>query len=183
MKVRSSFAASTILLAMCIPAPIRAAQPVPQAPATQTQAAVLNREQAAAILPPSVFFRGQSASIQGRNSAGLKLAGGKLVLVAIVDTSGYSSAIQQTYQAYLLTEVPLRVGGQRLAPGAYGFGFVAGNKATVMDIGGNEILHTATARDEALQRPTPLQILPGDAPGAFRLYLGRNFVSLAPGEK
>ncbi len=183
MTVRSSFAASTILLAMCIAAPIRATLPPPQAPAAQTATAVLKRDQAAAILPPAVFFRGQSASIQGRNSAGLKLANGKLVLCAIVDTSGYSSALQQTYQAYLLTEVPLLIGGQRLAPGAYGFGFLAGNMATVMDIGGNPILSATTIRDEALPRPTPLQIIAAPAPAAFRLYLGRNYVTLAPAEK
>ncbi len=183
MTVHSRFAAITILTAICIAAPIRAALALHPPAAVQPMAQVLNRDQAAAILPPSVFFRGQSASIQGRNSAGLKLADGKLVLVAIVDTSGYSSALQQTYQAYMLTEVPLLIGDQRLAPGAYGFGFVAGNKATVMDIGGNEVLHATTARDESLPRPTPLQILPTSAPGPWRLYLGRNYVTLAPAEK
>jgi hypothetical protein len=158
---------------------------VAQSPNTIHQAAqgVLSREQAAAILPQSVFFRGQSASLQGRNSSGIRFANGKFVLMALVDTSGYSSALQQTYQAYLITEVPLILGGQTLNPGAYGFGFVADNKMTLMDIGGNEILHTTTTHDQALARPTPLQILPDAATGAFRLYLGRSYVALAPAEK
>lgn len=143
---------------------------------------ILNRDQAATILPQSVFFHGQSASIQGRNSAGLSLHDGKLVLVALVDTSGYSSALQQTYQAYLLTEVSLTIAGQHLPPGAYGFGFIAGSKMVLMDIGANEILHAPTTRDESLARPTPLQILP-DNSGAFRLYLGRSYVSFAPTER
>jgi hypothetical protein len=138
--------------------------------------AILNRDQASGILPPSVFFRGQSAPIQARNSAGVRLPGGKLVLAALVDSSGYSSAIQQTYQAYLITEVPLAISGQTLSPGAYGFGFVAG-KMVVMDIGGNEILHAATTRDTSISRPTPLQIISAD--GSSRLYLGREYVSLA----
>ena len=183
MTVRSNWYATTILMAMCILAPICTTVLAPQPAVAQMAPTVLNRDQAAAILPPSVFFRGQSAPVQGRNSAGLKLSSGKLVLVAIVDTSGYSSALQQTYQAYLLTEVPLQIGGQRLAPGAYGFGFVAGNKATVMDIGGNEILHATTTHDEALPRPNPLQILPDAAHGGFRLYLGRSYLTLAPAEK
>ncbi len=141
---------------------------------------LLNREQAAAILPATVFFRGQSAPVQGRNSAGIRLADGKLVLSAMVDTSGYSSAVQQTYQAYLLTEVSLQIGDQTLAPGAYGFGFIAGDRMEVMDIGGNELMHTGTTRDAALPRPTPLQLLPDtSAPGHYRLYLGRSYVSVA----
>jgi hypothetical protein len=148
-----------------------------------TTPVVLTRDQAAAILPPSVFFRGQSAPIQGRNSAGLKLSGGKLILTALVDTSGYSTALQQTYQACLITESPLLVAGQRLAPGAYGFGFIASNKLTLMDLGGNEILHATTTHDEALKRPTPLQILPDPSAASFRLYLGRTFITFSPADK
>ena len=138
--------------------------------------AILNRDQASAILPPSVFFRGQSATIQARNSAGIRLEGGKLVLFALVDSSGYSSALQQTYQAYLITEVQLQLSGHTLPPGAYGFGFVAG-KIVVMDIGGNEILQATTTRDTTITRPTPLQILPFN--GTDRLYLGQDYVTLA----
>ena len=144
--------------------------------------AVLNREQASAVLPASVFFRGQSASIQTRNSAGLRSPNGKLVLVAMVDTAGYSSSLQQTYQAYLLSEIPLSISGRALPPGAYGFGFVAGDKMIVMDIGGNELMSVATTRDEKLVRPTPLQII-ADGQGAARLYLGRNYVSISPSER
>jgi hypothetical protein len=39
------------------------------------------------MLPPTVFFRGQNASIQGRNSAGLRMNNGKLVLFGLVDTA------------------------------------------------------------------------------------------------
>ena len=148
-------------------------------PAVNGSVTVLNREQASAILPGSVFFRGQTASMQTRNSAGVRLPSGKLVLAAMVDTSGYSSALQETYQAYLLTEVRLDIGGQTLPPGAYGFGFIAGNKMVVMDIGGNEILRATTTRDEALARPTPLQIV-ADGQARARLYLGRSYVLVTP---
>ena len=141
---------------------------------------VLTREQAAAILPATVFFRGQTATIQGRNTSGIKQQDGKLILFALVDTAGYSSAIQQTYQAYLLTEVPLTIGDQTLPPGAYGFGFVEDNRLVVMDIGGNEILHATTTRDAALERPNPLQVRPEPTAHRFRLYLGRSYVTLGP---
>lgn len=143
---------------------------------------VLNREQASAILPGSVFFRGQTASIQTRNSAGVRLPSGKLVLAAMVDTSGYSSSLQQTYQAYLLTELRLDIRGQTLPPGAYGFGFIAGNKMVMMDIGGKEILHATTTRDEALARPNPLQMV-ADGQARARLYLGRTYILVTPVEK
>jgi hypothetical protein len=107
---------------------------------------------------------------------------GKLVLFGLVDTAGYSSALQQTYQAYLITEVPLSFAGKKLEPGAYGFGFDAGERMVVMDIGGNERLSVATTRDESLARPNPLQVLPDASSRAFRLYLGRNYVPISLAE-
>jgi hypothetical protein len=155
-----------------------------QAPAATPAPGLLNRTEAAAILPDKVFFHGQSAGVQGRNSGGVRLADGKLILLAIVDTAGYSSAIQQTYQAYLLTEVPLRINDKTLAPGAYGFGFVAKNSMVVMDIGGNELLRAGTVSDAALARPTPLQLVADPAsPNRYRLYLGRSYVTLSPSTK
>jgi hypothetical protein len=157
---------------------------VPSAPGSSAAKAVLpevlTREQAAGIVPTTVFFRGQTATTQGRNSSGIKLPDGRLILFALVDTAGYSSAIQQTYQAYLLTEVRLTIGNQTLPPGAYGFGFVEDNRMVVMDIGGNEILHTTTKRDSTLERPNPLQIRADPTTHDFRLYLGRSYVTLGP---
>ena len=156
----------------------RVATPSATAP-NSAKAGVVDRVQASAILPASVFYAGQSAAVQGRNSAGIRFDGGKLALAALVDTSGYSSGIQQSYQGYLLTEVALKIGDKTLAPGAYGFGFVAGNRMVMMDLGGNEILRTATIQDEQMMRPTPLQMMAdGLAPGHYRLYLGRTYVTI-----
>ncbi len=158
-----------------------------QAAASSTPAAhaalkpgALDRDHAVAIMPTSVYYKGQSAPVQGRNSAGIRFPGGALVLMALVDTSGYSSAVQQSYQGYLLNEVQLKIGDKTLAPGAYGFGFVAGNRVVVMDIAGNEVLHATTTRDEKMARPNPLQIIPdATAPGHYRLYLGRIYATLS----
>ena len=147
---------------------------------SEVKLGALDREQATAILPTSVFYKGQSAPVQGRNSAGIRFPGGSLALMALVDTSGYSSAVQQTYQGYLLNEVHLKIGDKTLPPGAYGFGFVAGDKVVVLDIGGNEVLHATTLHDEHMTRPNPLQIIPeASAPGHYRLYLGRSYVLLS----
>lgn len=140
---------------------------------------VLDRNEAAAILPKTVFYKHLSASVQGRNSAGIRFDNGDLVLVAMVDTSGYSSAVQQTYQAYLLNEVHLKIGDKTLPPGAYGFGFV-GDHMVVLDIAGNELLQAPTVRDEQMARPAPLQLFADQkAPGHYRLYLGRSYITLS----
>ena len=143
---------------------------------------ILTREQAANFLPDKVFYRGQSATTQARNAAGVQFAGGRLMLAAVVDTSGYSSAVAQTYQAYLITEVPLDFGGHLLAPGSYGFGFVAGEKMVLMDVGANLLLEARTAKDAEMKRPNPLQILPDPAnPRQYRLYMGRTYVMFSQG--
>ena len=92
-------------------------------------------------MPATVFFRGQAANVQARNSGGVKLPDGMFVLCALVDTSGYSSAVQQKYQAYFITEVTLDIQGQTLKPGAYGVGFTEGNRFTVMDLGAHDVFY------------------------------------------
>lgn len=145
---------------------------------SQQPTQILHRDEAEKIMPATVFFRGQTATTEGRNSAGLRLAGGALVLVALVDASGYSSGVAERYQGYLLTEVALRVGDSMLAAGAYGFGFLSGDRMVVMDLGGHDVLSTSTTRNSAMRRPEPLQIV--NEGGQLHLYLGRSYVAIAP---
>ncbi len=127
------------------------------------------------LLPDKVFFRGQSAPAQARNSGGVRYADGFYVLVTLVDNSGYSSGIREKYQAYFITEVTLEIGGQTLKPGAYGIGFLDADKLVVMDIGANDLFTTGSKKDTELKHPVPLQVVAGDG-GAYRLYKGRDFV-------
>jgi hypothetical protein len=144
---------------------------------------ILKAPDMANLMPATVFFRGQVASVQARNSGGVKLADGMLVLSALVDTSGYSTAVQQKYQAYFITEVALDINGQTLKAGAYGVGFIEGNKFLVMDLGAHDLFATAGVHDAELKRPTPLQVLADTGPNRYRLYINRNYVvfSAAPG--
>jgi hypothetical protein len=128
------------------------------------------------LLPDKVFFRGQIAPTQARNSSAVRYADGFLILAALVDSSGYSTGIKEKYQAYLITEVPMEIGGQTLKPGAYGCGFVEGNKFLVMDVGANDVLSAASTKDAELRRPVPLQIVAGATTGNYRLYHGRDYV-------
>lgn len=137
--------------------------------------AVLKAADAQKMLPSAVYYKAQSASVQMRNSGGVKFADGYYMLAALVDTSGYSSDVASKYQAYLLTEVPLKFNGKTLPAGAWGIGFIGGNKFVVTDIGAHDVLTTSYATDEAIKRPTPLQVL-ADPAGGFRLYEGRKYV-------
>jgi hypothetical protein len=129
------------------------------------------------LLPAGVFYHGQSAPTQLRNSGGVKFADGFYVLATLVDTSGYSSDVQSKYQAWFVTEVPIKVGGQNLPAGVYGTGFV-GDKFVVTDVGGHDVLTVNSAEDSALKRPIPLQVT-ADPAGGFRLYAGRKYVSFS----
>jgi|ERR1035437_3384867 hypothetical protein len=127
------------------------------------------------LLPASVFYRGQSAPTELRNAWGVKFADGYYMLATPVETSGYASDVSSKYQAYFITEVPIKVGGQNLPAGIYGVGFIADNKFVVTDVGAHDVLTVATGDDPGLKRPMPLQVL-ADPAGGFRLYAGRRYV-------
>lgn len=169
----------TVMLLLLLPIPIcPTAQATPASNGSSpTFPKVLTASEAGAILPPSVFFRGQSASIQARNAGGIQFSKDALLLATLVDTSGYSSTVQEKYQAYLITEVPIDFGGHRLPPGAYGCGFIAGDSFIVMDIGAHDLFTVKSAHDAEIRRPTPLQIVAASADAhRYRLYQGRSYV-------
>ena len=109
-----------------------------------------------------------------RNTGGVHFTDDYYVLAGMVDNSGYSTGIREKYQAYLLSEVTLEMGGKALKPGAYGIGFPEGGEFVVMDLAANDVLVTASGRDAEMKRPVPLQIVATAA--AYRLYIGRDFV-------
>lgn len=128
------------------------------------------------LVPETVFFRGQTAPTQLRNSGGVHFADGSYTLAAMVDSSGYSSGIREKYQGYLLTEVGLDFAGKTLEPGAYGFGFINNGKFVLMDLGAHDAFQISSQHDGELKRPVPMQIAAASTPGTYRLYVGRDFV-------
>jgi hypothetical protein len=127
------------------------------------------------MLPASVYYKGQSATTQLRNSGGVKFADGAYLLATMVDTSGYSSDVSTKYQGYFITEVPIKIGGTNLPAGVYGMGFISGDKFVITDVGAHDVLTVNSANDEGLKRPMPLQVV-ADPAGGFRLYAGRKYV-------
>lgn len=130
----------------------------------------------AKIFPEQVFFRGKVAPAQLRNTGGVHFSDDFYVLSGLVDSSGYSAAIKEKYQAYLLNEVSLEIGGQTLKPGAYGFGFLTGGKFVAMDLAANDLLQTASQHDAEMKRPIPLQVVASSVAGTYRLYVGRDYI-------
>jgi hypothetical protein len=144
--------------------------------AQQLKPGVLASEDLKQVVPAAYFFRGQSAPVQLRNSAGFAVEGGKVVLAGLVDTSGYAADVQAKYQGFLITEVKLSIEGSDLAPGQYGFGFSKEGKFLVMDVGANGVLTVTSQMDEKIPHPVPLKIAAEG--GAYRLYAGRKWVTL-----
>jgi hypothetical protein len=146
--------------------------------AAQAAKHILSADELKKAVPAEYFYRGQKAPVQLRNAAGFQLADGKMMFAALVDASGYSTAIQQKYQGMLVTEAKLNIGGSDLTPGQYGFGFTAEGKFVVMDVGNNDVLSTASQTEADLKHAVPLKLVEDGA--GYKLYAGKKWVSIKP---
>ena len=138
---------------------------------------LLSGEELKNVVPTEFFFRAKKAPVQMRNAVGFQTADGKVTLAALVDASGYSTAIQQKYQGMLITESKLNIGGSELPPGEYGFGF-AEDKFGVMNVANENALSVPYQTDASLQRAVPLKLVE-DGP-SYKLYAGKKWVALKP---
>ena len=141
------------------------------------KAGLLSAVEVKKVLPSDFFFSGQVAPVQARNSAGIRFADKKLFLIAMVDTSGYSSNIAEKYQGMLITEAAVSIGGSNLPAGVYGFGTSPNGKFNVMNMAGEQVLTVATETDSAVTHPVPLTMK--EDSGKYRLYLGRKHVTIS----
>ncbi|HVF51872.1 MAG TPA: hypothetical protein VNA19_17440 [Pyrinomonadaceae bacterium] len=148
------------------------------APASaQDAAVVLADADLARVVPPGFYYEGLSAPTQVRNSAAARFGKKHLVIVGMVDTSGYSTDVQAKYQGFFITDAPIAFqDGSVLGIGAYGFGFV-GERLNILDVAGNQVMSVPATTDRTMQRPRPLMMSTTPAMKEFvRLYAGRNFV-------
>ncbi|HEY1676383.1 MAG TPA: hypothetical protein VGG04_01635 [Candidatus Sulfotelmatobacter sp.] len=164
MKLRCTLLGSLILMLLAT------------AVSQQASKHVLTSEELKKAVPSDFFYRGQKAPVQLRNAVGFQLADGKMMLAALVDASGYSTAIQQKYQGLLITETKLNIGGSTLAPGEYGFGFAADDKFIVMDVSNSDVLSARYQTDKAMQRAVPLKLME-DGDG-YKLYAGKKWIGI-----
>jgi hypothetical protein len=138
---------------------------------------LLSADELKKVVPAEYYFAGQKAPTQLRNATGFQTADGKITFAALVDASGYSTAVQQKYQGMLVTESKLDVGGSELPPGQYGFGFAA-DKFVVMNVANEDALSIPSQTDASLKRAVPLKLVE-DGSG-FKLYAGKKWVALKP---
>jgi hypothetical protein len=176
MNIRSTILASLALLLLGSSTAL--AQSAPEGKTTILKAADIKPT----LFPEKVFFRGKVAPTEMRNTGGVHFADGLYFLAGLVDNSGYSTAIKEKYQAYLITEVPLEIGGQHVSPGAYGFGFIDGGKFVLLDLGAHDLFQVDAKHDADMKRPVPFQVVAGTSAGTYLLYSGRNSVEIKRAE-
>jgi hypothetical protein len=177
MRIRATLLvllASTVIAAVA--APVSMAQAAAAKPGQDT--VLKASEITPALFPDKVFFRGKTAAAQLRNAGGVHFADGMFFLAALVDNSGYSTAIKEKYQAYILSEVGIEIGGSKLPAGAYGIGWLKDGKFVVMDLGAHDIFSVDSKHDDGLKHPVPLQVVAGESAGSYLLYSGRDRVEV-----
>ena len=143
----------------------------------QQQATVLTGTELTRVVPTGFYFQGLSAPTQMRNSAAARFGTDRYVISGLVDTSGYSADVRAKYVGFLITDSAIKLGGESLPAGAYGFGFASEGKITIMDLAGKDLLSVAITNDTSMRRPRPLMM--SADPGGVRLYNGKNYVVIA----
>jgi hypothetical protein len=144
------------------------------AAAQQRRTAILSASELARVVPSGFYFEGRSAPTQMRNAAGVRVDDKDYVIAALVDTSGYSTDVRAKYEGFLITDREIRVGGDSLGTGSYGFGFAADGRFNIYDISGHRIASAEVRKDASLRRPRPLMM--SFEGGELRLYSGRSYV-------
>ena len=126
------------------------------------------------VMPTSFYFEGLSGPTQMRNATAVRFGEKRHVIVALVDTAGYSSEVRAKYEGFFITDSRVAFGDKELAAGAYGFGVTKESKFNIFDVGGNLVLSVDGAKDSATRTPRPLALLKEN--GGVRFYRGRSFV-------
>ena len=129
------------------------------------------------------YLEGNSIPTERRNAALIKIPSGARVEFALLDTSGYSSQVQQKYSGMVISEGDVSVGDVKLGVGSFGFGVKmphppGSSDAQVFfyDQAGKKIGECAAKKDPAVKSPKPLQVTVTG--GGARLYLGVYWMEL-----
>jgi len=173
MKTYLAFAAS-LLLTFMVARPVSA-----QGVFKVEKGEALNK-----IVPRNFVLEENAIPVEKRNSALVITPSGARMVAGLLDTSGYTSQVQEKYLGMLITEGNVEVGGHRIAIGSYGFGLVkaAGDaqgksaRFILYNQAGHRIAECTAKWDSKLRTPRPLQVVASG--GTARLYIGRNWVEL-----
>jgi hypothetical protein len=135
-------------------------------------------------VPNDFYLEGNRIPVDKLHAALLKTPGGARLVLAKIDTTGYSSQIQQKYIGMVITEGKVSVCSVPLTVGSYGFGMEKPAASSSEDAkfflynqAGEKVGECAAKKDSTVKQPKPLNVVLGKEGGA-RLYLGRYFLEL-----
>ena len=136
------------------------------------------------ILPKDFVLEENAIPTEKRNSVLVVAPSGARVVTGLLDTSGYSSQVQEKYLGMLIAEGSVDVCGNRVAVGSYGFGLAKApgaaeghpSKFLLYNQAGEKVAECGAQWDAKIKSPRPLQVVASG--GTARLYLGRTWVEL-----
>ena len=135
-------------------------------------------------VPTDFYLEGNHIPVEKRNAAVLKNAQGARVVLALVDTTGYTSQIQQKYAGMLITETKISVCGNALGVGSYGFGLERPAGAGTADApfriynqAGEKVGECTAKKDDSVKQPKPLATTTAKG-GPTKLYLGKYVIEI-----
>jgi hypothetical protein len=135
-------------------------------------------------VPTDFYLVGEHIPVEKRNATVLKNAKGARVVLGLIDTSGYSSQIQQKYTGMLITETQISMCGNALGVGSYGFGLqrpAATSNADapfrIYNQAGEKVGECAAKKDDSVKEPRPLAVTIAKG-GPAKLYLGKYVIEI-----
>jgi len=135
-------------------------------------------------VPGDFYLEGNRIPVEKRNAALLKNAKGARVVLGLIDTTGYSSQIQQKYMGMLITETKISVCGNALGVGSYGLGLERPAATSSADAlfriynqAGEKVGECAAKKDDSVKQPKPLEVDAAKA-GPTKLYLGKYVIEI-----
>jgi len=135
-------------------------------------------------LPNDFYLEGNRIPTEKRNAALLKTPAGARAVLALIDTTGYSSQIKQKYIGMIITEGNLSMCGNSLSVGSYGFGLDrpaptsnADAKFFLYNQAGQKVGECSAKKDTSIKQPSPFKVVVGKD-GTATLQLARYVVEL-----
>ncbi len=136
------------------------------------------------IVPKDFVLEENAIPTEKRNSVLVVTPSGGRVVAGLVDTSGYTSQVQEKYLGMLINEADLNVCGHQVGIGSYGFGLVKASGATqgkasdfvLYNQAGKQVVKCAAKWDAKIKSPRPLRVVVSGE--TARIYIGRTWVEL-----
>jgi len=116
-------------------------------------------------VPNDFYLEGNRIPVEKRNAALLKTGKGARVVLALIDTTGYSSQIKQKYIGMVISEAQISVCGVSIGVGSYGFGLelpAAGSNVDAQfrlyNQAGEKLGECTVKVDDSIKQPVPLAV-------------------------